>query len=43
MADTEDEENESVIKNQIIVTSWDNNLRFFDDDDPNHRFGELRH
>lgn len=35
--------NESVIKNQIIVTSWDSSLRFFDDDDANSRFGELRH
>ena len=43
MGNNEDEENESVIKNQVIVTSWDSKLRFFDDDDPNSRFGELRH
>ena len=41
VGDAEDDE-EQVIKNQIMTTSWDSILRFFDDDDPESRIGELR-
>jgi hypothetical protein len=37
-----DEEEEQVIKNQIMTTSWDSLLRFFDDDEAESRIGELR-
>jgi hypothetical protein len=38
-----DDEEEQVIKNQIMTVSWDQKLRFYDDDDPESRTGELRH
>ena len=38
-----DEETTATIKNQIIVTSWDAQLRFFDDDDANTRKGFMLH
>lgn len=41
VGDAEDDE-EQVIKNQIITTSWDCRLRLFDDDDAESRVGELR-
>jgi len=33
---------ESVIQNQLILTSWDNELYLFDDDDAESRVGEQR-
>ncbi len=41
VGDAEDDE-ESVIKNQLILTSWDCELYLFDDDDAESRTGEQR-
>lgn len=38
----EDDQAEAVIKNQLILTSWDCELYLFDDDDAESRTGEQR-
>lgn len=42
VGDDNDDSEESVIKNQLILTSWDNEFYLFDDDDAESRTGEQR-
>ena len=38
----DDQDQDSVIKNQLILTSWDKEMYLFDDDDAESRTGEQR-